>query len=131
MVAYDTAAERGLVRRSLEHTASLFRDQQREHADALADALEKLGATVPDPPSAARVRGLGDLKGESDFLRFAIELEDTIVMTYIDAQRKLKDDALLRTCAQIMANAGQHLVVLRQSLGEDPVPGAFEAGTSD
>ena len=39
-------------------------------------------------------------------------------------------EALLGTVAQIMANDGQHLVVLRQALGEDAVPAAFEAGTS-
>jgi rubrerythrin len=131
IVAYDAAAQRGLVRGSLERTVTLFRDQQREHVDALGNALEKLGGSVPGPPSAARVRGLGNAKAEEDFLRLAIELEDAIVKGYIDALRKLKDEALLTTCAQMMANAGQHLVVLRQALGADPIPGAFEAGTGD
>ena len=131
MVAYDAAAQRGLVRRSLERTVMLFGDQGREHVDALAKALEKLGGTVPNPPSPGQVPGLGDVKTEEDFLRFAIELEDAIVKGYIDAHRRIEDEALLTTCTQIMANAGQHLVVLRQALGADPVPGAFEAGTGD
>jgi hypothetical protein len=28
----------------------------------------------------------------------------------------------------MMANAGQHLTGLREALGEDPVPNAFETG---
>jgi hypothetical protein len=34
----------------------------------------------------------------------------------------------LKTGAQIMADEGQHLVVLREALGRNPAPNAFETG---
>ena len=34
----------------------------------------------------------------------------------------------LQTTAEIMANEGQHLVVLREALHRPPVPSAFEIG---
>ena len=46
------------------------------------------------------------------------------------ASRSCASAALLRTTAQIMASEGQHLVVLRQALGRDPVPNAFETGAA-
>jgi rubrerythrin len=130
VVAYDTGLDRGLLSKSLEGSARRLRDQEREHTAALASALEERGATAPEPPRPGEVRGLAGIKSEREMLRFAVELENTIVIAYIDAHRKLKDEALLRTFAQIMASEGQHLVVLRQALGDDPLPSAFEAGTT-
>jgi rubrerythrin len=130
MVAYDTAVGRGLLSKPLERSAIRLRDQERQHADALAKMLEERGGTVPEPPRAGQVRGLTGVKSESEMLRFAVELENMVVIAYIDAQRKLKDEKLLTLAAQIMANEGQHLVVLRQALDKDPLPSAFEAGTT-
>ena len=49
---------------------------------------------------------------------------------YYQAHQKLRGAKLLRTTARIMASEGQHLVVLRQALGRDPVPNAFETGAA-
>jgi rubrerythrin len=129
VVAYDAALESGLLRQPLAELARRFRGQEREHANALTAALEDLDRKAPRPPTPEQV-GLGRLEGQDDVLRFLIELENMTVVAYIDVQRRLEDEALLRTVAQIMANEGQHLVVLREALGNDPVPDAFEAGTS-
>jgi rubrerythrin len=135
--AYDTAAASGALQKPVADVAKLFRDQEQEHADGLTAALEDLGGTPPEPPTdpaAVEVGGtaLSDLRNQTDILRFAVELENSAVMAYIDAHRKLKSPDLLKTGAQIMSNEGQHLVVLRQALGASPaqsVPAAFEAGT--
>lgn len=129
VVAYGAAVEDGLLRQPLAELARLFRGQEREHADALTAALEDLDRKPPRPPTPEEV-GLRRLASQDDVLRFLIEHENRTVVAYIDAQRRLEDEALLGTVAQIMANDGQHLVVLRQALGEDAVPAAFEAGTS-
>ena len=50
------------------------------------------------------------------------------VAAYYDAHGKLKDPKLLATGAQIMANEGQHLAVLRPLVNQPPVPDAFETG---
>lgn len=109
VAAYDAAGFR---------TAELFRNQSQEHADELIAALEELDGTPPRPPARADVAGVGDL----------IELETRAVATYYDAQRTLQDARLLQTAAGIMANHAQHLVVLRQAIGENPSPDAFVTG---
>ena len=48
--------------------------------------------------------------------------------TYYRAAPRLEDAKLLQLSATIMANEGQHLVILRRALGKDPVPNAFETG---
>jgi hypothetical protein len=132
VVAYDTAYRSGLLEKPLAAAARLFRDQEQEHADGLTQALEGLGGMAPAPPEPGDVKGLSSLQSQDAVLRFAVELENMAVIAYIDAQMKLQSPDLLKTGAQIMANEGQHLVVLRQALGASPaasVPSAFEAGT--
>jgi rubrerythrin len=112
--------------------AKLFRDQEQEHADGLTQALEGLGGAAPRPPAPQEVEELGAVQSQEEFLRFAVELENMAVVAYIDAHRRLQSPDLLKTGAQIIANEGQHLVVLRQALGASPaesVPSAFEAGS--
>ncbi len=101
------AAEGGIARR--------FAEQQREHVAALSQILGQR----PDAP--------GD-GGGGDFLREAIRLEEDAIAAYYEAHQRLSDSALIKLGAGIMANHGQHLVVLREALGQDPVPEAFATG---
>ena len=128
VVAYDTAAASGLLDAATTKVAEKFRDQEQEHADALKTALEELGGTAPSPPKPEDVEGLSGLESQADVANFAIELETMAVAAYYDAHQKLEDVKLLQTGASIMANEGQHLVVLRQAVKKDPVPNAFETG---
>ncbi|MGZ5310030.1 MAG: ferritin-like domain-containing protein [Solirubrobacterales bacterium] len=108
--------------------AELFRKQEQAHADVLIATLKDLGGSVPAPPRPADVAGLSEVKTDKDFLDFALELENLAVATYADALMNLQDPALMKQMAPIMANEGQHLVVLRQALGSNPVPTAFPTG---
>lgn len=129
VLAYGTAVESGLLKGRARAAAKAFRADEQEHLDALSSALRGLGARVPTGPVSAKdVEGLSALKSQRDVLEFAVELETMGVAAYYDAHRKLKDARLLQTGASIMANEGQHLVVLRQALKRDPVPNAFETG---
>jgi rubrerythrin len=130
VVAYSTAARSGLLDPRLERAARLFRDQEQEHADALIAAIETLGGKAPPKPRPEDVPGLGDVKSQTDVLNFAIEFETMAVAAYYEAHGQLEGGKLLQTAAQIMANEGQHLVVLRQALKKNPVPKAFETGRS-
>jgi hypothetical protein len=99
----------------------VLRGHERQHADVLTKALTDLGAAPPPAPSGVEdvdkvVRGLDDLRTQADVLSFAIELETALVAK------------LLQTGASIMADEGQHLVVLRQAAGRPPVPNALETG---
>ena len=119
-----------------------FGQQEREHAEVLASALDTLGARAPAPPrDAAELAGarerlgllhpLDELVTEVDVARFAIELENAQLRAYLDAVRDLEDARTLAIAMQIMAAEGQHATVWRGLLSDDPavvVPGAFETG---
>jgi len=132
VLVYDRAIESGLLSTRVERVAKLFSDNEREHAGALTAALADLGAQPPAQPTVkdidSVVGGIGDVSSQADVLRFAIEFEMAVVAAYHDAQQKLSDAELLQLGASIMANQGQHLVVLRQTLKQPPVPNAFETG---
>jgi rubrerythrin len=128
VAAYAAAVKSGLLTPPVRRAAVLFGRQEAEHAAALTAALKALGGT---PPTGTDVKLLARLKGvrtQKQVLEFAVELETMAVAAYHDAARRLQGARLLQTGAQIMSNEGQHLVVLRQALGKDPVPNAFEAG---
>jgi rubrerythrin len=128
VVAYDAMAKSGLLDPRIEKVTQLFRDQEQEHADGLITALEELEGEAPPEPRPEDIEGLGDIKSQTDILNFAVELENMAVAAYYDAHGRLEGSRLLQTAAQIMANEGQHLVVLRQALRKNPVPDAFERG---
>lgn len=128
VLTYATAASSGLLGPRLALVARRFRDQEQAHADALTAALRQLGGSPPAPPRPSEVKGLDRLRTREQVLLFAVNLELAAVAAYYEAHQRLADPALLHTGAQIMANEGQHLVVLRQALGRDPLPSAFVTG---
>jgi hypothetical protein len=133
VLAYGRAIEGGLLSPRVERLATLLRTQEQAHADALVAAMTTLRGKVPPKPSGtgdidAVAKGIADVKSEADVISFAIALETATVAAYYDAHRKLVDAKLLQTAASIMANEGQHLVVLRQAAGKPLVPNALETG---
>jgi rubrerythrin len=110
-----------------------FQGHEQLHASTLTKALTDLGGTPP-PKSTERdidavVKGIEDVRSHAGAASFAIELEMAAVAAYYDAQSKFIDAKLLQTGVAIMANEGQHLVVLRQFVKQPPLPNAFEIGT--
>ena len=127
-VAYEAAIERGLLERRLQLVTKLFRDQEREHVEALSSALRALGGEPRAPADAADVPGLDGARTAKGILGVLIDLERKSIAAYYEAQQHLEDRRLLRTAASIMANEGQHGVVLRQAAGRPPIPSAFATG---
>ncbi len=133
VIAYDTAIASGLLSPGVLRIARRFREHERQHAATMTTALTDLGGAPPARPEGIAdvdevVKGLGDVTSQADVANFAIELETASVAAYHDAQSKLIETRLLQTSASIMANEGQHLVVLRTIVGAKPVPNAFETG---
>lgn len=132
VLAYGAAIDSKLLTAGFARVAKRFRDHEQAHADVLITALTDLGGTPPPAPTVKDidgvVPGIGNLKSQADVAHFAIELELAAVAAYYDAQSKLVDAKLLQTGAAIMADEGQHLVVLRQAVKQPPVPNAFETG---
>jgi rubrerythrin len=128
VAAYAAAVQSGVLTPQFRRTAALFGRQEAEHAAALTAALKSLGGTPPAGTDAKLLAPLKSARSQKQVAQFAIELETMLVAAYYDASKKLQQARLLQTSAQIMSNEGQHLAVLRQALGKDPVPHAFENG---
>ena len=133
VLAYDRILAGDLLADRLVRQVRVLRGHEQQHADVLTKALTDLGVTPPPAPSGIEdvdkvVRGLADVTTQADVLSFAIELETAAVAAYYDAHAKLVEAKLLQTGASIMADEGQHLVVLRQAAGRPPVPNALETG---
>jgi hypothetical protein len=92
-----------------------FRAHSREHARGLSIALRNRGGHPPAP--RARV-------GRATTAQ-ALALEERALAAYERAVGEFGDQALLPTLAAVMANHGQHAVVLRRALGRAPLPPAF------
>jgi hypothetical protein len=131
-VAYRTAADSGGLDAPAARLARTVASQEQQHVDALAAALRQLGGVVPPPPGPDAVRAAGarlaGTRGQAALLGFLADLESMLVSAYSDAQQRLLRAESLQSTAAIMANEGQHLVLLRESLHRAPVPDAFETG---
>jgi rubrerythrin len=128
VAAYAAAVQSGVLTPQLRRSAALFGRQEAEHAAALTAALKSMGGTPPAGTDAKLLAPLQSARSQKQVVQFAIELETMAVAAYYDASKKLQQAHLLQTSAQIMSNEGQHLVVLRQALGKNPVPHSFETG---
>ena len=58
-------------------------------------------------------------------MRFAAQLEKDAVSAYLGAIPILDNRDLSRAAGSILGDEAMHWAVLRQALGEDPVPAAF------
>ena len=128
VVMYRFAGARKLLG-PVTAAAAQFGRQEQAHADTFAKALVASGGKVPAPPLAADIAGFTQIQDQQQMLQFALNLENQAVAAYLDAAKTLQDTALLHPIAEIMANEGQHLVVIRQALGTEPVPSALPSGS--
>ncbi len=110
--------------------ARLFRTQERAHADALTVVLRQMGGAPPAPAANvdARLAALSRARSKRAVATFLIGLENGVVRTYVDAHRTIRDARLMQLVTSILGNQGQHLVALRDVVGTQKVPTAFETG---
>jgi len=108
--------------------ARRFRAHQQEYVNAITKALRGLGGESEAQPRPVDLSGVD---GEADFLALAYRLEGAAVSFYLEAAPQLYTAAPRTLAASLAAAHAQHLVILRQSLGADPVAAvaeAFESG---
>ena len=131
-VTYRHGIGTGALDPDAEKTFRLLESQEQEHADALVAAVRAAGGRPPAPPPPAGVRlgprRLTALRTQTALLAFALEGEADAVHAYWRGLKELSERKRVELAAQVMANRGQHLVLLRQALGRPPVPLAFETG---
>ncbi len=124
VAAYQVGAESGLLSKAVLPVAVAFQGHHKEHAAAIASTVQKLGGK----PVAAKEKyqfPVEKLKVEADVLRFAAGLERGAISAYLGAVPLFADRALAQVAASILGDEAMHWAVLRQVLGEAPVPSAF------
>ncbi len=124
IAAYQVGATSGLLQKPVLDLAVQFQGHHKEHATALATTVKKLGGT----PAAAKAKytfPVEKLKTQADVLGFAAELERGAVSAYLGAIPILDDRELAKVAASILGDEAMHWAVLRQALGQQPVPSAF------
>jgi rubrerythrin len=124
IAAYQLGADSGLLQKPVLALAVQFQGHHKQHADALAKAVQKLGGK-PVAPLKDYAFAKDKLKSQKDVLAFAASLEKGAVSAYLGAVPILTDRDLARAAASILGDEAMHWAVLRQALGQNPVPDAF------
>ena len=90
----------------------------------LASTIGKLGGKAVSA-KAQYTFPTEQLKTQADVLRFAATLEKGAVSAYLGAVPLFGNRDLAKAAASILGDEAMHWAVLRQALGETPVPSAF------
>jgi hypothetical protein len=124
IAAYGVGAGSGLLKGSVLSLATTFQGHHKQHADVLAATVGKLGGKAVTA-KANYTFPVETLKTQNDVLRFAAGLEKGAVSAYLGAVPLFKDRELSKAAASILGDEAMHWAVLRQAVGEEPVPAAF------
>ena len=129
-LAYAAAAE-GPLHGDERAQARRFAGHEREHAAALETMLQALTVPVREHAGQAHLDALLPglrTAGRRAALRGLATLEEAAIAGQQVMARRLEALDALRTVASVMAGGAQHLVVLRDHLGERPLVKSFESG---
>lgn len=124
IAAYQVGAESGLLQKPVLDLAVTFQGHHKAHADLLAKTVAQLGGK----PVAAKAKytfPTETLKTQADVLRFAATLEKGAVSAYLGAVPVFGNRDLAKAAASILGDEAMHWAILRNALGEVPVPSAF------
>ena len=124
IAAYQVGAESKLLEKTVLDLAVTFQGHHREHAALLAKTIVKLGGKA----AVAKAKynfPVETLKTQADVLRFAAKLEQGAVSAYLGAVPLFGNRDLAKAAASILGDEAMHWAILRQAVGEVPVPSAF------
>ena len=126
IAAYQLGAESKLLQKPVLDLAVTFQGHHKEHADVLAKTIAKLGGKAVGA-KAKYDFPVDQLKSQADVLKFAAKLEQGAVSAYLGAVPLFGNRDLAKAAASILGDEAMHWAILRQVLGETPVPAAFVA----
>jgi len=124
IAAYQVGAESGLLQKPVLDLAVTFQGHHKQHAEILSKTIATLGGK---PVSAKDKYSFptDTLKTQADVLRFAATLEKGAVSAYLGAVPVFGNRDLAKAAASILGDEAMHWAILRNALGEAPVPSAF------
>jgi rubrerythrin len=124
IAAYSVGAGSGLLQKPILDVAVQFQGQHKEHADLLARTIGKLGGKPAEAKSKYEFP-TDQLRTQNDVVAFAAGLERGAVSAYLGAVPLFRERDLAKAAASILGDEAMHWAILRQVLGQDPVPAAF------
>jgi rubrerythrin len=124
IAAYQVGAESGLLQKPVLDLAVTFQGHHKEHADILGKTIAKLGGKAVGAKEKYTFP-TDTLKTQMDVLRFAASLEKGAVSAYLGAVPLFGNRDLAKAAASILGDEAMHWAILRNALGEAPVPVAF------
>jgi rubrerythrin len=124
IAAYQLGAESKLLQKPVLDLAVTFQGHHKAHADLLSKTVAQLGGK-PVATKAKYTFPTETLKTQNDVLRFAATLEKGAVSAYLGAVPVFGNRDLAKAAASILGDEAMHWAILRNALGEVPVPSAF------
>src|SRR5574338_1369228 len=124
IAASQLGADSGLLQKPVRDLALGFQGHHKEHAAVLAKTVAKLGGKAVTA-KAKYTFPTETLKTQADVLRFAAALEKGAVSAYLGAVPLFRNRDLAKAAASILGDEAMHWAVLRNAVGEVPVPSAF------
>ena len=124
IAAYQVGAESGLLLPPTKAIALTFQGHHKEHAALLSKTIATLGGKAVEAKKKYNFP-TETLKNQMDVLRFAAMLEKGAVSAYLGAVPLFGNRDLAKAAASILGDEAMHWAVLRNALGEAPVPSAF------
>jgi rubrerythrin len=125
IAAYTAGAP--LLKGDLVRVGRQILTQEKEHADALSQAVLDLGGR-PSKPKADYTGQFPRLREQEQVLRLTDQMENTVIAAYLDALPKLSNGELRAQAASIVTSEAEHLAVLHGAMGRPQAPSAFVAG---
>lgn len=117
--AYTLALKSGLLNPAHVAAATQFRDDHRQHADALIATLRQLGGTPVAPRALddyAQALKVDQLRTEDDVLDLAARLERGAANAYLGVIPSFRDPALGQIAARLAADEAAHFALLNFDL---------------
>ncbi|HLJ21603.1 MAG TPA: ferritin-like domain-containing protein [Stellaceae bacterium] len=126
IAAYQVGAESGLLQKPVLDLAVQFQSDHKKHAEILNSTITKMGgAAVMAKKPMEYGFPTASLKSQADVLKFAANLEQGAASAYLGAVPAFMSKDLSKYAASILGDEAMHWAVLRNALGENPVPAAF------
>ena len=126
IAAYQLGAESKLLQPAVLQVAVAFQSDHKEHAALLDKTIRGLGGR---PVEAKAVKDYGfrtdRLTDQAAVLAFAAELEKGAASAYLSTVPVFQNRDLAKAAASILGAETQHWAILRNALGQPPVPGPF------
>jgi len=122
IAAYQIGAESKLLDKPVLDVAVLFQSHHKEHRDALAATVRKLGGAPVEPKMMndyAMALNAGAIKSQGDILVLAARLERGAANAYLGVIPSFKDAELAKIAGRLAADETMHWTALAGALKQN------------